>query len=325
MDLDELIHAIDIVEYIGQYVDLVQRGEEYWGLSPFKEEKTPSFSVRRENRSFMDFASGLAGNVFTFTKNYFNCSPRDAVNKLQEYVGTGNIDYHPTEKLQATKLCKKYTKQTTAKKEGGVILPDNYMDKYEFNIDMLSPWIDEGISVETLREFGVRYDWFTNRIVYPIYNLDGKIVNIGSRTLDPDWKAKGLRKYSYDYKWGTMSVLYGLWDNIHDILRCKEVIIFEGCKSVLIAHTWGIKNCAAALTSHISPTQVKILAKLGCRVVIAFDKDVDITKDRNLQKLKHYVNVEYIKDIKGLLSDKDSPVDKGSDIFDALYNNKIRL
>ena len=64
---------------------------------------------------------------------------------------------------------------------------------------------------------------------------------------------------------------------------------------------------------------MKLLISLGCRVVFALDKDVDIKKDRNIRKLTHYVNVEYIHDTDGLLSEKDAPVDKGKEVFERLY------
>lgn len=87
MDLEELINSIDIVEYISQFVDLEEKNGEYWGLSPFSDEKTPSFSVRRENNTFYCFSSGIGGNVFTFTKYYFKCTAKQAIDKLLEYIG----------------------------------------------------------------------------------------------------------------------------------------------------------------------------------------------------------------------------------------------
>lgn len=168
------------------------------------------------------------------------------------------------------------------------------------------------------------YDAFSDRLVYPIRNLDGKIVNIGGRTLDPDWKAKGLRKYTYFYQWGSMEIIYGLADNMEEILRKREVILFEGCKSVLLADSWGIKNCGAVLTSHLSAAQFKILAKLGCRVVFALDKEVRIREDHNIQKLRNYVEVEYLWDKRDLLDEKDAPVDKGLEVFLELYEGRLR-
>ena len=70
---------------------------------------------------------------------------------------------------------------------------------------------------------------------------------------------------------------------------------------------------------------MKILLKLGCRVVFALDKDVRVRDDHNIQKLKRYLNVEYIWDREDLLSDKDSPVDKGQDVFQKLYSQRLKL
>ena len=74
-----MIEMIDIVEFISQFVELEEKNGEYWGLSPFKDENTPSFSIRKETNSFYDFSSGIGGNVFTFVKHYNQCSAREAV------------------------------------------------------------------------------------------------------------------------------------------------------------------------------------------------------------------------------------------------------
>ena len=320
-----MIESIDIVEYISQFVDLEQRGEEFWGLSPFKEEKTPSFSVRPQPPCFYDYSSGIGGNVFTFTKFYFHCSTTEAVNKLKEYVGCDGENAYRREKLDATKVCLKYKMpEHKQKQSSGIILPDDVMLKYEKRQDKLAVWKNEGISDESLDKFQVFYDSFSDRLVYPIRNMDGKIVNIGGRTLDPCWKEKKLRKYTYLYSWGTMDTIYGAQENFEEIKKKREIIIFEGCKSVLIADSWGIHNCGALLTSHLNPNQFLILAKLGCRVVFALDKDIDIRKDHNIQKLRRYVQVQYLFDSNNLLQPKDSPVDRGKEVFQALYDKRYQ-
>lgn len=199
------------------------------------------------------------------------------------------------------------------------------MEKYEKRRDKMSVWEAEGISQESMDKFQVFYDSFSNRLVYPIRNIEGKIVNIGGRTLDPLWKEKKLRKYTYFASWGGgMNLIYGLFENMDEIKAKHEVILFEGCKSVLIANTWGIKNCGALLTSHLSDAQMKILAKLGCDVVFALDKEIRVRDDHNIEKLKQYVNVYYIWDRADYLNDKDSPVDRGQNIFMELYEQKLR-
>lgn len=325
MELSDLLESIDILEYLSQYCEFEERNGEYWALSPFKDEKTPSFSVRRDPPVFFDYSSGIGGNVFTFTKYYYKCGAKEAIEILKKYAGCEGAVFTPREKMAATVACKKYSKpKQRVKQSAGTILPENYMDRYEKRADKLQVWLNEGISMESLEKYQVRYDSFSDRLVYPIRNPSGKIVNIGGRALDPEWKEKKLRKYTYFYGWGTMDTIYGLTENIEAIRDKKEIILFEGCKSVLLAHTWGIRNCAAILTSHLNPHQMKILARLGCRVVFALDKDVRVRDDHNIAKLKNYVAVEYIWDRNDLLDDKDAPVDKGKEAFIKLYEGRLR-
>lgn len=326
MELNDLIQSINIVDFLSQYVDLEQRGEEFWGLSPFKDEKTPSFSVREDPPCFYDYSSGIGGNVFTFVKFYYHCGAGEAIEILKKYAGVNGELASPGRKMAATLVCKRYKRpKSTQKTSSATTLPDDYMTKYEKRDDKLAIWEQEGISRASLDKFQVFYDGFSDRLVYPIRNMNGKIVNVGGRTLDPQWKEKNQRKYCYFYSWGTLDTIYGVAENMQSIKEEGEIILFEGCKSVLLADTWGIHNCGAILTSHLNPNQMKILLKLGCRVVFALDKDVRVRDDHNIQKLKRYLNVEYIWDREDLLSDKDSPVDKGQDVFQKLYSQRLKL
>lgn len=326
LELEELIHSIDIVEYISQFIDLEQKGDEWWGLSCFKEEKTPSFSVRKDPPLFYDYSSGVGGNIYTFVKRFNRCSSIEAVEILKKYAGCDGQTLVRREKMAATMDCKRFMrKKSTQKQSKCVILPDDYMERYEKRAEKLQVWENEGISRTSLDKFQVFYDSFSDRLVYPIRNYEGKIVNIGGRTLDPQWKEKELRKYTYFYNWGTLDVIYGLFENMEYITKSGEIILFEGCKSVLIADTWGIHNTGAILTSHLNPAQMKLLAKLGCRVVFALDKDVRIRDDHNISRLKDYVNVEFVWDKADMLDEKDSPVDKGLEVFEELYGQRVRF
>lgn len=325
MELDELIEQIDIVEYISQFVDLEEKHGEYWGLSPFSSEKTPSFSVRRESKRFYCFSSGIGGNVFTFVKFYNNCSSAEAVDVLRNYAGCDGELCVKDKRMPATTACRKFkmdkSNRISSKQKA---FPPDCMEKFEKTEDKLAIWESEGISRSSLDKFQVYYDSFSNRLVYPIRNINGQIVNIGGRTLDQEWKQKNLRKYTYFSGWGDMNIIYGLFENLQEIKDRNEIILFEGCKSVLLANSWGIYNTGALLTSHLNPEQMKILARLGARVVFALDKEIDIRKDHNIAKLKHYVSVEFLWDKEGLLDEKDAPVDKGADVFGRLYEQRIR-
>lgn len=326
MDISDLIRSIDIVDFISQFMELEQRGDEWWGLSCFRDEKTPSFSIRRDPPFFYDYSAGFGGNVYTFVKEYYKCSPTKAVQILKEFAGYEGDLSQGNGKMDALNVFRKYQKKEKVQKPStSKILPDDYMNRYEKKLDKMKIWFDEGISLESMEKYQVRYDPFSNRLVYPIRDLNGNIVNVGGRTLDPEWKEKGQRKYCYFYSWGTINTIYGVAENIEAIKKKKEIIIFEGCKSVLLADSWGIENAGAILTSHLSSNQMKILAKLGYDVVFALDKEIRIRDDKNIQKLKKYINVYYICDIWGKLDEKDSPVDKGREVFTDLYARRFKL
>lgn len=323
MELSELIESVDILAYISQYTDFTEKNGEYWALSPFKDEKTPSFSIRKETNSFYDFSSGIGGNVLTFIRYYDRCGYSEAIEKLKKYTGF-NGKTASRSKLAAAELAKRFAPPHKApKKSSSVVLPEDYMERYEKIPEKLAIWEREGISRASMDKFSVYYDSFSNRLVYPIRNPTGQIVNVGGRTLDPDWKEKGLRKYTYFMSWGSLKTIYGFAENRDCILEKREIILFEGCKSVLLADTYGVHNTGAILTSHLNPHQMQLLASLGCRVVFALDKDVHIKEDHNIRQLKQYVNVQYIWDKDNLLGEKDSPVDRGKEVWERLYEGRL--
>lgn len=330
MEVSEIIEAVDILEYISQYCELEERQDgEYWGLSPLKDENTPSFSVNQDDQVFYDFSSGVGGNVLEFIIRYHQCNLHSALEILKKYANINEKTTGSTEapkRLAATKIAKKFKpspkKEKASKAE---ILPINYMARYENDWEKLSLWEQEGIEKETMERFQVKYDPFSQRIVYPIRDISGNIINVSGRTIDPDYKEKGQRKYTYFKPLGALDTIYGLAENMPYILEKKEIILFEGAKSVMQADGWGIKNTGAVLTSHLNQNQFRILIKLGVTVVFAFDAEVDIRKDSNIMKLRPYVNVEWVLNRRKLLDDKDSPTDKGEEVFKTLYDERWRL
>ncbi len=327
MGLDALLEKVDIVELASQFTELEERGGEFWGISPitYPPENTPSFSVRRETGSFYDFSSGVGGTAITLIQYCKNISKHEAIEWLKQYCGAKGIIQRP--QLVASEVAKRFSPPRKTKKEAKpTVLPDDYMVRYEKNDEKLAEWEREGISRDSLDRFQVFYDSFSDRLVYPIRDPQGRIVNIGGRTLDPEWKEKKLRKYTYFFGWpGGMNILYGLHENMDAIVRKKQIIVFEGAKSVLLADTYGINNAVALLTSHVNKQQLSILIRLGCEVVFALDKDVQIFDDHNVQKLKQYTNISYVNDTIGLLAEKDSPIDKGISVFKTLYEERRRL
>lgn len=332
MEVADIVSAVDIVEYISQYTDLQQKGEEWWGLSPFREENTPSFSVRKEKGYFYDFSAGFGGNILDFIMRHDKVPLAKAVRILKSYAHieddcSGNS---VSRNLAATQIAKRYRKpQRINTKCTAKILPNDCMDRYEFRRDKLKAWADEGIQWNVMREWGVRYDAFYDRIVYPITDFDGNIFCISGRTCDPDYKKKGIRKYTYTSEIGALPTIYGFSNNREAILSAKEIILFEGAKSVLKMVGWGKFNCGALLTSHLSPIQFEFLVTIasyyGVRVVFALDSDVDILKDDHIKRLCSYARIEWVQNRDAILNDKESPVDRGLDVFNHLYDMRSKI
>ena len=141
-----------------------------------------------------------------------------------------------------------------------------------------------------------------------------------------DFKEMKIPKYINYYKVGDLDYLQGYYLQRYLIDSAGEIIIFEGIKSVMKADSFGYYNSVACETHKLNIYQIRFLIGLRCDVVIAFDKDVDYNKTlRNLKMLKRFVNVYVIRDKDGLLEGKDSPVDQGKEVWERLYQNKIRI
>ena len=190
------------------------------------------------------------------------------------------------------------------------------------------PWNEEGIPQKIIDKYGVRIDTSGNRIVYPVYDNDGNLINIKGRTLYQDYKSMKQTKYMNYYKVVELDYFQGYHMKKHIIADKGEIIIFEGIKSCMKLDSFGIYNSVSSETSKLSPYQIKILVGLHLNVVIAYDNDVDYKKiQKNVEMLKRFTNVYIIHDKDGLLGDKsekNSPIDKGFEVWQYLYENKIR-
>ena len=329
MTVQDIIYNVNIVEYISQFVDLKSENKEYISLCPFHEERTPSFSITPETQLYYCFGCHSGGSVLDFIRKYNNCSFQEALEILKKYANINEkfID----NRLNATKVIKQYRpKKNTGEKVYHQIFDKNIMQKYDDNLDKIQVWLNDGISKEILNKYQVKYDIVSNRLVYPIRDLLGNIIAIKGRTLDINYKdklidGKKIRKYTYYNHIGDLDIIFGYSEHINFYKLKKEIILFEGEKSIMLSDTYGINNTGALLTSSLNLFQLKILIKLGIRTIFALDKEIDILEDKNIIKLSKYVPVEYIRDNNNLIELKMSPIDKGKEIFLQLYNERRRL
>jgi len=212
--IDE-VARISILEYIQNVVDLEEKGKDYFGLCPFHNENTPSFSVTPETNNFYCFGCGTGGNIINFVMQYHNYSFAQAIKHLLQYA---NIDTRELKKESETfNLFKKMSRLTESrlKTKEHDILPVNIMDSY--SLSGLEPWKKEGMSDAVLEKYQVRMDRNACRIVYPIHDEQGNIINIKGRIMSSNWKDRQLRKYTYYYPLDQSDFLFGLYHNKYAI------------------------------------------------------------------------------------------------------------
>ena len=209
-----------------------------------------------------------------------------------------------------------------------VLSPSDYS---KFAKEPVKEWLDEGISQEVMDLFGVRVDAYSNRIVYPVCDIEGRLINIKGRTRYSNYKALKLPKYINYFKVGTMDYFQGLNITIPYVRQKKEVIIFESIKSVMKAYGWGYKNCVSAEKHSLTPQQIELLVRLKTNVVLAYDSDVNYRKGevkQDIDILRRVTNVYVIEDPCGLLGGadaKNAPADCGIEIWEELYSKKRKV
>ena len=201
-------------------------------------------------------------------------------------------------------------------------------------------WLDDGISKKTMDRFNISYSISQNKIIIPHYDILGRLVGIRGRALN-DWEVENIGKYApiqvegVWYKHPLSMNLYGLDRTFMDIRRNGVCYLFESEKSVLQMDGFSIPNCSAAVCgSNFNKYQLNILMKFCApsEIVICFDKEELPGEEKYFNKLwnicqkyKQYCNFSFIYDREGLLNLKDSPTDKGEEIFLQLLKKRVRV
>lgn len=327
-DLRELASKIDIVEYIGSTEELHQNGGIYFINCPFhKGDDTASLSIYPESQRWYCFGCHAKGNIYNWIMKADNVSFNDAVEKVARMTGTEVTHRVESQSVIFYKQVKKQLAGTKVKDVDRVVLDwdKDYFNKY--SDEAPQEWIDEGISEEAIKAYNIRIDHSANRIVYPVVDSDGNLIGVKGRTRLNDWKLLGLQKYMNYNKIGALDYFQGYQQA--EIIPGKSVIIFEGIKSCMKTWGWGIKNTVAAETANISDGQLQLLIKNRfSEIIIAFDKDqkvYDIARNSKIQMLKKFTRVSAINDADNLLGEKESPVDKGEEVFRKLLTERIVL
>lgn len=274
--------------------------------------KQSEFESKYEKRDFID--------LVCFFRN--DCSMIEAVKYICSLCNvTGNIEFTQKIKSESMSFLSKYKRMTSNQIiEDDEIIDESIMEdfihypSYDFYVD--------NISVEIQEEFGVCYDIQDNRICFIVRNKAGHIISIKGRTLNPKYKEFGIPKYIYYENFHGGNILFGEFENQKWILQSDEIIVVESEKAVMQLASYGIRNVVATCKKSITKQQLLRLLSYGKRIIIAYDKDVTEEEVKlECSKFKGLVDTYYIFDEIGLLRGKESPSDKGEDIFRWLLND----
>ena len=303
---DDIIEEVrmknDIVDVISQYVKLTRKGSSYFGLCPFHNEKTPSFSVTPSKQMYYCFGCGAGGNVYNFIMEYENYSFGEALSHLAGRAGVElpKIEYSREAKekaeqraalLEINKLAAQYfyyqLRRESGKTAHGYLLGRGlseetirkfglgYSDKY--SDDLYKYLKSKGYSDDLLRESGLfnvderrgMYDKFWNRVIFPIMDVNNRVIGFGGRVMG-DGKPKYLNSPETKI-FDKSRNLYGL--NVARTTRKNYLILCEGYMDVIAMHQVGFTNAVASLGTALTSGHASLVKRYTKEVLLLYDSD----------------------------------------------------
>ena len=303
---EELIEEIrsrnDIVDVISGYVRLQKKGSSYFGLCPFHNEKSPSFSVSRQKQMYYCFGCGAGGNVYTFLMEYENFSFVEAVKYLADRAGIElpEVEYSKEAKekadlrasiLEVNKLAAKYYYVQLKSERGKAAytylkdrkLSDETITAFglgysnKFSDDLYKYLRKKGYSEELIRQAGLIntdekqgvYDKFWNRVMFPIMDVNSRVIGFGGRVMG-DAKPKYLNSPETPV-FDKSRNLYGL--NRARTSRKPYFLLCEGYMDVIALHQAGFTNAVASLGTALTPGHASLIKRYVREVYLTYDSD----------------------------------------------------
>ena len=300
--IEEVRQKNDIVDVVSQYVKLTRKGSSYFGLCPFHNEKTPSFSVTPGKQMYYCFGCGAGGNVFNFIMEYENYTFGEALKHLAERSGVElpQIEYskevqekarQKAELLEINKQAAQYFYYQLRTEKGqqgyqylaGRGLSEETMRKFglgysdKFSDGLYRYLKSKGYQDERLRESGLfnvderhgMYDKFWNRVIFPIMDVNNRVIGFGGRVMG-DGKPKYLNSPETKI-FDKSRNLYGL--NIARTTRKKYLILCEGYMDVISMHQAGFTNAVASLGTALTSGHASLLKRYTQEVLLLYDSD----------------------------------------------------
>jgi DNA primase len=306
--IDRIMEATDIVEVIGEFVQLKKRGANYVGLSPFANERTPSFTVSPVKGIFKDFSSGKGGSAVTFLMELEKFTYPEALKWLAKKYGieveetveapeNREAENHRESLMIVSGYAAKFFHESLLETDEGKNIGLSYFKERGFSKETITKFelgyspdqweaftgqaLKEGYQQEFLEETGLSvkrdngslYDRYRGRVMFPIHSFTGRVIAFGGRTLKSD---KNVPKYVNSPEseiYHKSSVLYGLYFAKKAIREEDNCYLVEGYADVISVHQAGIENVVASSGTSLTVEQIRLIGRLTKNITILYDGD----------------------------------------------------
>ena len=292
--VNEIRNKTDIVDVISKYVNLTKKGKNYFGICPFHDDHSPSMSVSPDKQIYTCFSCGASGNVFTFVADYEKISFHEAVRLLGEKVGIEvgksiTSDAKKDDYFDIYNIVNKFYQNslfTNLGKNAIEYLEKRNIDKETIKkfgiglsiqkVSLTDYLVNKKYSIDKLIDCGITndngHDIFINRIMFPIYDLNGNPVAFSGRIYNTRDTAKYVNTKETD-KFKKGKILYNYHIAKEQLKKNDSIIIMEGQMDVIRASTIGINNCIATMGTALTKDHKNIIRNMANTIILCFDGD----------------------------------------------------
>ena len=306
--IDQIMQASQIEDVIGDFVNLKRAGSNLKGLSPFTDEKTPSFVVSPAKQIFKCFSTGKGGSVVTFLMEKEHFSYPEALRFLANKYGIQiPEESEPTAKELADKtereslfiindFAKNYFHQNLQESTEGKAVGLSYFEERGFTKETIEKFqlgyclnvsddftkaaLSKGYSLSYLEKVGLvkskderHFDFFRGRVLFPIQSISGRILGFGGRSLINDKKVAKYFNSPESIIYNKSEILYGLYFSKGEIVKYDECLLCEGYTDVISMHQSGIQNVVSSSGTSLTKEQVKLVKRYTKNLTILYDGD----------------------------------------------------
>ena len=305
--IDKIFSTARIEEVIGEFVSLKKSGSNYKGLSPFTEEKTPSFFVSPSKQIFKCFSSGVGGNVVKFLMELEHMTYPEALRFLAEKYnieieeeGTTPEEDAERSERESLYIVTKFAEDFFIEKlhsEEGIAVGLSYFKERGFSTETIekfklgySPdlWdaflkeaLEKGYKEEYLIKTGLikessngkKYDGYKGRVIFPIHNLSGRPIGFGGRTLKTDKKVPKYINSPESEIYDKSNVLYGLYQAKGEVIKQDNCLLVEGYTDVTSLAQSGITNVVSSSGTSLTQGQIRLISRYTKNITILYDGD----------------------------------------------------